>query len=320
MAKRWKSSPASHDPRPPETISGIARRYHACAVAFASTLGIPLAEALQAYHGPVTAIFIETSRAELRLPATVTLPPLAGGNASATMPPQSPGRPEEVVTNGDPRPTTIPLAGGLPCGGEPIATLKPGALSMLRSKVASLVHAEGDRWVPLLSALQREKARRQEPGRTVPVVTPPEAAEKRPELVRRIKDLQPETSQRAIAEALGVSNATVSRDLAPVTSVTPEAEPPSLDLPLNGESVTDVTSEPDDTPDEEEAEEADREAAERQRWLGLSRRSMRAGVLPSVWEALRGWPYEAAERLVSALEAAPTNGTAEGRASHGEGA
>jgi hypothetical protein len=145
-------------------------------VAFATTLGIPLAEALQAYHGPVTAIFIETSRAELRLPATVTLPPLAGGNASATMPPQSPGRPEEpdrtreVETNGDGRPTAVPA--GFPGAGQAIDALKPATLSMLLSKVASLIHAEGDRWVPLLAALQRERAHRVERGRTRPVLTP----------------------------------------------------------------------------------------------------------------------------------------------------
>ena len=38
-------------------------------MAFARTLGIPLADALQAYHQPITAIFIESCRAGLRLPA-----------------------------------------------------------------------------------------------------------------------------------------------------------------------------------------------------------------------------------------------------------
>lgn len=38
-------------------------------------------------------------------------------------------------------------------------------------------------------------------------------AEKRPGLVRRIKELQPEASNRAIAEAIGVAPATVDRDV-----------------------------------------------------------------------------------------------------------
>jgi hypothetical protein len=97
----------------------------------------------------------------------------------------------KVEVNGDPRPQTIPLDAGLPCGGLAIEALKPGQLAMLLSKPASLVHAEGDRWVPLLSALQREKARRQEPGRihlvepapevtTAPTTepTPPEAEDR----------------------------------------------------------------------------------------------------------------------------------------------
>jgi hypothetical protein len=37
--------------------------------------------------------------------------------------------------------------------------------------------------------------------------------EKRPQLVRRIKELQPEASQRAIGEAFGVDKRTVGRDL-----------------------------------------------------------------------------------------------------------
>jgi hypothetical protein len=69
MAQHWKPSAAPGHGRPPETIAGVARRYHACAVAFAHTLGIPLADALQAYHPPITAIFIESCRAGLRVPA-----------------------------------------------------------------------------------------------------------------------------------------------------------------------------------------------------------------------------------------------------------
>lgn len=76
------------------------------------------------------------------------------------------------VTNGDPRPRTIPLDTGLPCGGLSIEALKPGQLSMLLSKTASLVHADGDTWVPLLAALQAERARRLAPGHIVPVQAP----------------------------------------------------------------------------------------------------------------------------------------------------
>ncbi|HEX9872534.1 MAG TPA: hypothetical protein VGC99_28840 [Candidatus Tectomicrobia bacterium] len=270
MPRSWKPSAAPHPRQPPDTISGIARRYHACAVAFASTLGIPLAEALQAYHGPVTAIFIETSRAELRLPATVTLPPLTGGNASATRPPPSPGRPEEsdraheVVTNGDGRPTTIPLTGGLPCGGLAIETLKPGQLAMLLSKTASLVHAQGDTFVPLLAALQREKARRLEPGHTVPV----------PSLVPTVDG--------------------------------PDHEPPAQQAEAAAEVVTVPPEETKTSDDQRDSSEA----AERQRWGAMSRRSLRVGLSPSTWEALRAGPYGDAERVIVALEQASPNGGA----------
>jgi hypothetical protein len=43
--------------------------------------------------------------------------------------------------------------------------------------------------------------------------------EKRPQLVRRIKALQPEASNRAIAEAIGVAHETISRDVRAGTSV-----------------------------------------------------------------------------------------------------
>jgi hypothetical protein len=45
-------------------------------VAFAATLGISPAEALRDYHTSISAIYIETSRQEVRLPAGVQLPPL----------------------------------------------------------------------------------------------------------------------------------------------------------------------------------------------------------------------------------------------------
>jgi hypothetical protein len=156
----------------------------------------------------------------------------------------------ENASNGDARPQTIPLDAGVPCGGVAIDTLKPGQLSMVLSKVASLVHAQGDTFVPLLAALQREKARRQEPGRIVPVVPPPDAAEEARAL-------------EAIAQAI-----------APTTAEAETAEP-------------------------------DREVAERQRWGALSRRSMKAGLSPSIWESLRqAGDYRVAETMITALESA----------------
>jgi hypothetical protein len=72
MARDWKS----RQPPVKTSLTEIARRYHACAVALATSLGIPLADALRDHHTSITAIFIEASRCELRLPAGVTLPPL----------------------------------------------------------------------------------------------------------------------------------------------------------------------------------------------------------------------------------------------------
>jgi hypothetical protein len=62
-------------------------------------------------------------------------------------------------------------------------------------------------------------------------------------------------------------------------------------------TVTPLNGQP--TPPESEVEE-------RQRWGRLSRRSLRVGLLPSVWDSLRAGAYEAAERVIVALEA--TNG------------
>jgi hypothetical protein len=196
--KAWKgrSAPA---PRPPETISGVARRYHACAVALAKTLGLSLAEVLREHRESVTACFIETSRAELRLPAGVRLPPLArmpetpeavpdAGRAdfSGEFPENSPepapdagetenpirGRPPkpeppspEGAANGQAIPTSIPADGDLPCAGQEIADLKPAALAMLIANVARRVQDHQDGWVPLLHALNGERASRIERGR-----------------------------------------------------------------------------------------------------------------------------------------------------------
>jgi hypothetical protein len=75
--------------------------------------------------------------------------------------------------------TVIPTDAGLPCSGQAISTLKPAQLAMLVSKVARLVHDDGDRWVPLLAALQAERAARLTQGqrRTAPPATMSVASE-----------------------------------------------------------------------------------------------------------------------------------------------
>jgi hypothetical protein len=177
MARRWTSRQAP----PPTSLTEIARRYHAAAVVLAQTLGLSVPEVLSAHRESVTAIFIECGRCDLRLPAAVKLPPLTGdtppvatphGNSQAgesictmTLDPEAP-----VLThiNGHTPPTIVPKDSGLPCGGVLIGDLKPAQLAMLVSKTAALVHAEGERWVPLLGALQVERARRLEKGRKLP--------------------------------------------------------------------------------------------------------------------------------------------------------
>jgi hypothetical protein len=67
-----------------------------------------------------------------------------------------------------PSPTTIPTDSGLPCGGQVIADLKSAQLAMLISKVARLLHDEGERWVALLHALERERNAKLAKGRQVP--------------------------------------------------------------------------------------------------------------------------------------------------------
>jgi hypothetical protein len=183
MAKTWKKPSAAPGPqRPPDTITGIAKTYHGCATAFAASLGLPLAEALQAYHGPITAIFIEACRQEIRVPASVRLPLLG--------PPNGQGEPEPVSnttscnTNGGgpppapeataepeattvlPRPTTIPP--GLPCAGQAISVLRPAQLRMLLSRVDQLAAEQGSRWRPLLEVLAAERRQRIEAGRRPP--------------------------------------------------------------------------------------------------------------------------------------------------------
>jgi hypothetical protein len=192
MAREGKFRPA---PRP-TTLHEICRRYVATATTLAQVLGVPLTEAfMQEHHQAIACCFIESGRVGVRLPASVTLPPLASAvntrlsrDASA-LEPQGPegfhspdernpkgGRqpkpdsqklvaaeaagPEVSHTNGHAIPTCLPADGDLPCRGQEIARLTPAQLAMLLSKVARLVHQQGDGWVPLLHALQAERARR----------------------------------------------------------------------------------------------------------------------------------------------------------------
>jgi hypothetical protein len=97
----WSSkepSDAPRRPRPvrpvpkPTTITECARRYHACALALAQTLGLSLAEVLAQHRESVTAVYIESSKCEVRLRASVTLPPLATPNGQGERPPEASNR------------------------------------------------------------------------------------------------------------------------------------------------------------------------------------------------------------------------------------
>ncbi len=87
--------------------------------------------------------------------------------------------------------------------------------------------------------------------------------ENRPALVRRIRELQPDASVRAIAEAIGEPKSNVHRDLTPpVPHGTPKPEPEPLDVQEWRNPVPDGTPDPapviddelppDDEPDEPE--------------------------------------------------------------------
>jgi hypothetical protein len=164
MARDGKPRPA---PRP-TSITEVARRYHAAALALAQTWGLSVPEVLTQHREAVTAVFIECGRCDLRVPAGVTLPPLAeapvasthgqGEETSADAPVVRP--PVAQPANGHASPTTIPADGDLPCRGQEIALLKPAALHMLIAKTAALVQNHQDDWIPLLHALQAERARR----------------------------------------------------------------------------------------------------------------------------------------------------------------
>ena len=58
------------------SITEVARRYHACALAVATTFGISLEEAVNERRELCTAIFLQASREGLKLPPTVELPTL----------------------------------------------------------------------------------------------------------------------------------------------------------------------------------------------------------------------------------------------------
>jgi hypothetical protein len=177
MARQWKRQP----PTPEATsVTECARRYHACAVALAKSFGLPMTTAfLQEYHSAISCVYIEAGRAGVRLPSGVAFPPLNGDTpppVRVTTAPPSNGRDHaEPVPDGvtrvtapnghTPQLTAIPTDAGLPCAGQAIPELTPTQLAMLVSKVARLVSDGADQWVPLLHALQSERASRLAKGR-----------------------------------------------------------------------------------------------------------------------------------------------------------
>ena len=150
----------------PTSLTEIARRYHAVARALAQTLGLPVAEVLAQHRESVTAIFIESGRCDLRLPAGVPLPPVAGeadGQMASLEAKSREGNDVSAMAehaNGHAPPTTIPADGDLPCAGQESTALTPAQLAVLLAKVARLVQDYQDDWVPLLHALQAERQAR----------------------------------------------------------------------------------------------------------------------------------------------------------------
>jgi hypothetical protein len=172
MASHSKPRQAPAPDFAPTTLTEIARRYYACAVALAKAMGVPLSETfLREHRESISCCFIEAGRAGVRLPAGVQLPPLRAAAPVAStngQPDESnvsanitfAGAPEgEVICSGLPPPPEsedpprVPPDSGLPCGGQRIKDLKPAALSMLINRAAALVRTEGERWVVLLHAL-----------------------------------------------------------------------------------------------------------------------------------------------------------------------
>jgi hypothetical protein len=105
MARDWKP----RQPPAKTSLTEIARRYHGCAVVLAQTLGLSVQEVLAQHRESVTAIFIESGRCDLCLPAAVKLPPLGA-------PPERQIS-EPVRPSGDGQ-AGNPLAEGIPQGGN----------------------------------------------------------------------------------------------------------------------------------------------------------------------------------------------------------
>jgi hypothetical protein len=76
-----------------------------------------------------------------------------------------------------------------------------------------------------------------------------------------VEALQPEASNRAIADAIGVTETTVRRDIADATNVAPEPEEASIPAAIEAADATNVAPEPDDE-EEDVDDEADAGEAE----------------------------------------------------------
>jgi hypothetical protein len=179
----------------PTSLHEITRRYYATAIALAKAMGVPMSETfLQAHRESISCCFIESGRAGVRLPPAVQLPPLgietsisspasvmddglsaltpavatldgAVGSSDVTPLPPGEGEATMVSTNGDaPLPTRIPTGDNWPCAGHEIAQLKPAQLHLVLAKAGFRAHADTT-LMPLLAALQIERAKRIEQGK-----------------------------------------------------------------------------------------------------------------------------------------------------------
>jgi len=150
-------------------------------------LGLSLAEVLTQHRESVTAIFIECSRCDVRLPAGVHLPHVAdtpvqppassnghapeGHQNAAKQSREHQGIISESPPNGDAPPLTaadlptrIPAGLQLPCAEAWIVDLRPPQLSLLIGKVG--LRALADKSLePLHVALLAERASRLDRGR-----------------------------------------------------------------------------------------------------------------------------------------------------------
>jgi len=182
----------------PTTLTEIARRYYACAIALAKAMGVPMTEDfLRQHRESISCCFIEAGRAGVRLPPAVHLPPLGGSPTAATNgqapspetsdvseadipdfpPPASNGDtpPLTVIPTAADLPTSIPAGLQLPCAEALIVDLRPPQLSLLIGKVGLKALAD-KRLEPLHVALLAERARRLAQGRT-PTPVPEGAAD-----------------------------------------------------------------------------------------------------------------------------------------------